>query len=243
MANIFEDIEEMASFSRLRTPRRRKQAVKKDRDKQLIRLYKEDQRLRKQHRDLPMMDLLPPVQKGWKRYFVLRDDVRQSALGTFYEQILQKINTTQYSSEKVFKQKKKRLGKRIYVEKTQKLHEINAYELPKLKLTDKELACFEWRTAQRQYGNKTSEILVLVFTEPWRFVLRVRPNIITKIRAKDSELEQRMGEINAVLYDNYANNGRLHKLRGRRGYKNIDSKKYANPLKNLPTQEILDYFQ
>ncbi|MDZ7900020.1 MAG: hypothetical protein U5N85_18600 [Arcicella sp.] len=75
-------------------------------NKQLIRLYREDRSLRKQKYELPMIDLVPPIQRGWKRYFIVREDVRRSKMGVFYENLLQKINTVQHSADKTFKVKK-----------------------------------------------------------------------------------------------------------------------------------------
>jgi hypothetical protein len=40
--------------------------------------------------------LEPPVQRGWKRTFVLRADVASSAKAVFYQGILDKINRVDY---------------------------------------------------------------------------------------------------------------------------------------------------
>ncbi|KAA0127161.1 hypothetical protein FY557_14330 [Chryseobacterium sp. SN22] len=48
------------------------------------------------------------------------------------------------------------------------------------------------------------------FTEPWRFVLRVRPNIITHYKPIQSDLEKDMDETNSFL-DQYKVQGIIHK--------------------------------
>ena len=109
---ILEDIIAMSESSifienqfKIRTKRRRKRASIEAKDKKLIRLYKQEKELRKRKYNLPMIDLSPPIQKGYKRFFVVREDIKRSKLGSFYENLLQKINTFQYSSTKIFKKK------------------------------------------------------------------------------------------------------------------------------------------
>ena len=74
--DILEDIIEISGSStysenqfRIRTKRRRKRASIEANDKKLIRLFKEERKLRKQKHELPMIDLVPPIQKGFKRFF------------------------------------------------------------------------------------------------------------------------------------------------------------------------------
>src|SRR5688572_3974164 len=72
---------------RLRTVRQRKRMQYEDFDKQLIKLYKEDKALGIKANNLGWEPLTPPVQKGWKRFFVLRDDVARSKHAEFFENI------------------------------------------------------------------------------------------------------------------------------------------------------------
>ena len=46
---------------------------------------------------------------------------------------------------------------------------------------------------------KKELVKVYVFKEPWRFVLRVRPNVISKVKAFSAELESRQKKINSYL--------------------------------------------
>ena len=231
---------ELLASLRLRTERRRKKDAIDDKNKQLIRLYREDKSLNKQKWELPMIDLIPPIQRGWKRYFIVREDVRRSKMGTFYENLLQKINTVQYNADKAFKVKKKRKGRRIYEAKEQLLKEIYTYELVKFKLTERELACFELKTVRVLRYKMIYEKQVYVFKEPWRYVLRIRPNMIDKVKAHDNELEQRIAEVHAKIWHNYSNSGRIIKLGFARSYRWSYSKnpKYLNPLKNVPLKDI-----
>jgi hypothetical protein len=236
------DESEWQPYSRIRSKRTRKRAAIKDQDKRLIGLYKEEKALSKQKYALPMIDLKPPVQKGWKRYFVVREDVRRSRDGVFYENLLQKINTWQYSDTKDFKKRVKRFGKKTYEVRKQTVEEILLYQLPKKKFTEREFACFDLKTKLEKQGNKIVEKAYYEFREPWRYVLRVRPNIIDKIKAIDVELEQKIAELRNIVYDNHKNNGRLHQLRGWSGYHWRSEEKYKNPLGNISKQDIIAYF-
>jgi hypothetical protein len=84
-----------------------------------------------------------------------------------------------------------------------------------------------------------------VFSEPWRFVLKVRPNMITKIRKIDAELESRMQEINSFLKRNDYQ-GRLSRLKGERykwkewKLKNYEKHTEADLFNNKPLLQVLD---
>jgi hypothetical protein len=213
-------------------------------DKKLIGKYKNDQALRKTKLDLPLVDLNPPIQKGWKRYFILREDVRRSKVGPFFENLLQKINTTQYSPTKDFKKKKRKMGRKIYLEKEQKLKTFYPWEIPKLKLSEKEMAFFTQKIEVKTVAKKVVEMPFFEITEAWRFTLRIRPNIIDKVRVFDNELEQKLAESNNYLYQNIKNRARLSKLRDWGGFSSwhdgIEKLKYDNPIKNTPLWKILD---
>jgi hypothetical protein len=225
---------EIESYRNIRSKRQRKRAIIEANDKKLIGLYKENQRLSKQKRDLPMIDLVPPIQKGWKRYFIVRDDVRRSRDGVFYENLLQKINTFQYHSEKSFKKKKRKESKRIYVEIKQELRIVYPHELPKMKFSERELSCFDYRIIHEVNGRRIVSRFAYVLREPWRYTLRIRPNMIDKVQVHDAVLEQRIKQLNMVLYDNYENRGRMGKLRdwGYDRWGDMERLKYHNPLKD-----------
>jgi hypothetical protein len=82
-----------------------------------------------------------------------------------------------------------------------------------------------------------------VFSESWRFVLKIQPNIITKTRRRDWDLERRYKEIN----DYFDKNGLYGKLRNLQGYSTKYwrvgcQKKYDNPLSNKPIHLVEDEY-
>src|SRR5882762_7889462 len=92
----------------VKSERRKKRLAKTDRDKQLIQLFKRRRELCEQSKLLPLVPLEHPYQRGWKRFFVVRDDVKRSEQAEFYQTLLEKINTTEYHYDKSFKRKKRR---------------------------------------------------------------------------------------------------------------------------------------
>lgn len=228
-----------AQSSRLKSERRRKRLQKKDRDKKLMHLYKEFERLRVEQRNLGFKELIPPVQHGWKRFFVLRHDVMIGKDGKFFQELLEKVNVTEYSHRKDFKVKKKRRGKKVHVDRIQKPREFEEYYFKRLKLTEREQLFF--REENRFYGNNKF-YKVHVFTEPWRYVLRIRPNMITQVRIIDPLLKQRESQI-----DNYFKRndlyGHLFKLMGnhhRYSWPVGEKAKYEAIQKINPLDEIED---
>jgi hypothetical protein len=184
---------------RLRTARQKKRMQYEDFDKQLIHLHKEEKALIKQQRNLGWEPLTPPVQKGWKRSFILREDVARGKQAFFFTGILKKINTFDYSWRKDFKKRKRKHGRKIYVVKPQSLLKPCEYRFSKMEFSEKEKQLFYevWETDFRRRLVKK-----FVFAEPWRFVLRVQPNMIDKVRKIDAVIEAMLKEIADYLERN-----------------------------------------
>jgi hypothetical protein len=182
----------------IKTARQKKRAVKEAQEKLLISLHKERRQLWQQQRNLGYVELNPPIVKGWKRYFVLRDDVARSKDAAFYQGILDKINKVECCNRKDFKRRTKYIRRRKEwkpVEQTVKQSEH--WEFVKLNFTEKEKILFEEKYVKRQW--KKELVRVYVFKEQWRFVLRIRQNIVTKVKLLDVELERRLKEIDDYL--------------------------------------------
>jgi len=224
---------------RLRTVRQKKRMQYEDFDKQLLQIGKEEKQLCKQQYNLGWEPLVPPVQKGWKRFFVLREDVARSRHCEFFENILKKINTYDWHYRKDFKVRKRRYGRNKYGVKAQNLLRPTESHFQQLGFTDDEKQFFyeEWR----QYG-KNDLVKRYVFREPWRFVLRVRPNMIDKIRKNDPLLEERLQEIDNYLKRNDLRNRMAKLLYGRVKwwYGEGEREREKNVLKNKPVHRILN---
>ena len=186
-------------YFRLRSVRSRKRTIRKDVEKQIRKKYKRSRELWKIRKNLPLIPLDKPYQKGFVRFFVVRDDVKQSKDGDFFEGILKKINTYMYSDNRKFLKKKRKFGRKIYVVREQKLRYITSFSwnYPKWELTDRERQYFEKKEkycpVRKIFGTYYQ------FTEPWRFALRIKPNMITHYKPLDLELEKEYAELDSYL--------------------------------------------
>lgn len=229
-------------FYKLKTKRQKIRLAKKDQSKQMIAIHKEEENLRQQKKMLPLVPLDQPYQKGWKRFFVLREDVARSKYADFYESLLEKINTIVYSKDRTFKRKKRRLGKRIWVVREQKLRELSACEWQRnsLKLDEKEKMHFH--PVERVHKNGVC--IVYVFNDPWRFRLKVAPHMITHIKKLDQQLESESRALENTIVRQHLRST-INRLTYGKSYRWVcpkpEDKKKNNILKQ-PVKNILDYF-
>lgn len=226
---------------RLRTARHKKRMQHEDLEKNLINLYKEERALYKQIRELGWEPLLPPVQKGWKRFFVLRDDVARSKQAEFFQNILNKINTYDWSYRKDFIVKKRKFGRKRYGVKEQKLLAPWEWHFDKLGFYENEKQMFHEEYHYVQWNKEP--VKRYVFNEPWRFVLRVRPNMITKVKIKDAVLESKVKLIGDYLRQNDLRKKQTKLLHGNFKYKEWkEFGKYneVNVLKNKSLHQVMD---
>lgn len=227
---------------RLRTARRKKRMQYEDFDKQLLALDREQRTLWHKSRNLGYEPLIPPVQKGWKRCFVLREDVARGKQAAFFNGMLVMINTWDWSHRRDFLVRRRKKGRKFYVTKPQKLREFDDWEFQRCDFTEHERRYFD----RIEYFLKGRIPAVkYVFNEPWRFVLQVHPNVIDKVPVRDAELEARMEYLDKYFERN-AFDGRRNKLvYGRdfgRWWINKYKEKYDehSPLKNRPITRILN---
>lgn len=227
---------------RIRTERQKKRIKRKAHDRHLRNLYREEEELNKQNRILVWQALDPPIQKGWKRFFVLREDVAESKYAVFFENILAKINTYDWHYRRDFKVKKRFRGRKKYVVKPQKIKELDGWQFHRLEFTEAEKLFFDIEYRQERWSQVPQRYYV--FKEPWRFVLRVRPNIIDKVLVRNSIIDARLEEIrNYVTRNNYW----YRQVKLVYGYKwnswsgeKPERERERNPLRNKPIWKIVE---
>ena len=184
---------------RLRSERSRERIRREDLEKQVRQKVKQKRELWKQRRDMPFVPLEKPYQKGFVRFFVVREDVLRSKDAAFFQELLLKINTFFYSENKKFQKRKRKYGRKIYVDRIQNLKKLNLREWkdPKLGLTEKERSYFV-RVEEYSHRKKCVDIYY-EFTEAWRYVLRIKPNMITHYKPVDVELERELSLLDSFL--------------------------------------------
>ncbi|MCO6162789.1 hypothetical protein [Flavobacterium sp. NRK F7] len=243
MGNFTEN--DYAFASRFKSHRRKKRIVKKDFDKQLLSVFERERELFNAKKDLPLVPLEIPYQQGWVRFFVLREDVLRSPQAKFFENLLMKINTYNYSNAKSFSRRVKKKGKRVLVKEHQELYRVypHQWNCPKFGLTDKEKGYFTYVEKKSTTFGRVRVHSYYVFTESWRYVLRVKPYYVTHRKAIDAEIESELGWIENKIM-NFHLRGKIDKLkRGYNRYRYYDEDekpRYCNPYKNKSLQEFYE---
>ncbi|HVS90849.1 MAG TPA: hypothetical protein VHE59_02380 [Mucilaginibacter sp.] len=224
---------------RLKSARRKRRLVKKDRDKQLLRMQKEYDGLKATRSALPYVPLDEPYQRGWKRLWVLRPEAAKSDKADLYQGILDKLTEVQYHYDQSFKQPKRRgAWHRYYFDKLPKLYGIGEYYWNNNwhKFTEDQRAYFKPNKYWDDEKCRWKTCYEFAFTE--LIMIAVVPLIVDKVQLHDNELEQQLAFIDDKLYK-MPHPARLTKISGGY-YKNWysksfpEKKKYRNPLKNKP---------
>lgn len=175
--------------------RRAKRQVRKQKEKEIIGLHKKRKKLYKESRELPWIPVQKPYQSGWKRTFVCREDVLKSSDAEFFENILSRINHVQYSPHKDFRERR-RFRKRG----RKQLPDLSLNSILEEKFYDSEKG-FGKREAKYFYLKEKeryfSKYKVYVFEQPWRFVEKVFPHIVTHQIMLNADLDS---EIDFVKY-------------------------------------------
>lgn len=224
--------ENLAFAIRGKTDRRRKREAFKQKEKQFIQLNKKESQLYKQRTNLGFELLEKPYQKGFKRSFIVRDDVAQTKYGAFYNELLAYINTTKYSLRKDFKKSKKINRKRVLVETSQELESFHDFQFKII--PEKFKSCFLPTVVY--HPNFKSFVIKYKFIEPWKYVLKVEPNMITHRRKIDNELEQEISQIKNKIERCFLRN-KINKAKSKRTkYKEW---KVAHNKKQIPMYKII----
>jgi len=189
-----------------------------------------------------MVQLEEPYQRGWKRSFILREDVARCHAAEFYAILLAKINTETYSTNKGFTHKKRRRGKKVHEVRPQQLADFYTWEWnhPKCKLTDAERTHFY----QKECWCKRANMMVRkwVFAEPWRYMLQVKPRMITHVKMLDKALEREMQQLENRIEINKLRPtiNRLVYGKSYNRWRGVENERQKNPLHHKPLYQILE---
>jgi hypothetical protein len=234
-----EDLLSFIACSRFKSARRRKRLQKKNNDKQLLAMSRNEDELYRRRRALPMIPLEVPYQKGWVRSFVLRADVSYSRDAAFYEELLTKINTSMYSADKLFRTRVRRKQPGERQVRLQQLRTFDDYEFfnPQFKLTELERSHFHLKLKRSRCGRYDRKIYR--FNEPWRYVLQVKPRMITHYKMMDDDLNRALDQLYNRIERRHLR-GRMLKLEYSYHIGRYDvSDREFNPLFNRPLHQIL----
>ncbi|MDR2954774.1 MAG: hypothetical protein LBV43_06820 [Prevotella sp.] len=219
---------------------RRKQTAS---DKEIIGLYKELRSLWHIISNMEYEELEVPIQRGYKRHFELSKSIKWGDEANFFQGILNKINIVQYSKDKQFKKvRSRRLGKYKYRKRGNPML-LDLTEQQFKTLGEKEKWYFY--PIETYYSNTKLWITRYRFIEPWRFEIRIRPNMLTKIQKCNWNAERRKDEIESYLETNklYV---KTEKTRRAYRYWLRDEWYYRppleNPLQNKPLHKVMEEY-
>jgi len=227
-------------YCKLKTARQKKRLQKEDSEKQLRALHRLDMKLWREKQKLPLVPLQAPYQKGWVRTFRLRDDVARSSKAEFYQALLEKINTRDFCNDKSFMRKKGGKRKKGSEPREQWLQTFTEEEWTneKFKLTEQEKQHFFLKEYSNPFNRSVQKRYT--FIEPWRYVLKVRPYIITHAKLLDEVLEQQMQQLDNRIERHHLG-PKIRKLIYGKGYRYRTGEKhqYYNPIKNKQLPDIV----
>lgn len=230
----------LCNFHSKRWKTRRKQAAS---DKMIIALYKELQSLWHIISNMEYEELEVPIQKGFKRHFELNKSIEWKDDTDFFQGILDKINSVQYSKDKQFKKvRSKRLGKYKYKKRGNPML-LDLTERQFKTLSEKEKWYFY--PIKTYYSDTKLWITRYRFIETWRFEICIRPNMLTKIQKRNWEAEHRKDELETFFFTK-RNFIRAEKTRRAYKYWLKDEWYYRppldNPLLNKPLHKVMEEY-
>ena len=114
---------------------------------------------------------------------------------------------------------------------------LHEWSNPNLKLTEQERAHFHLREEVRD----KKLVYKYVFSEPWRYMLKVEPNMITHAKMVDEILEQQIAQLNNYVERRHLGPTMQRAMNGSCWrWKYFEEKaKYRNLLMNMPLHRIL----
>ena len=204
--------------------RREKRKEIESNDKKLLALEREYHKLLDIKWKMPSIPLPVPIQKGYKRFMTLREDIKRRKDADIIQQCLKKVNVTMYCDNAEFERKDWKTGKQIFI--NPELHPIGVGEWQKYVTLEK------WGERQRKYFDfgirywskygYLKKFEGYWIKDEYMFVPKVEPHFLTHYRDVDPAVETRLKEVKSKLWDNWKNDGRLHKLHGWKGWKHDD---------------------
>lgn len=192
-----EDVPEISGL-RILAKRQKIRRIKTGQEKALLEMDRERDRLYGLLYQKEYIELDPPYQQGWRRTFEMRADVAAGSQADQFAEILKLINTVQFSLRKDFKIKKRYKGKKVYRAREQSLNCLGEQQWEKLVSRHRALFYEIWNVDKRTGYRKS-----YVFAEPWRYVLKVRPNMITRLVRINPDLESRCRQLDGMISSNH----------------------------------------
>lgn len=187
------------------------------RDKQLLSLHREYRKLLDIKHSAPLLELDEPYQRGWVRFFRLREDASHRKDVDKLLEILDKINVFQYCRKGTFMQCNPRTGKTEPIGHHPKIYNVGEWE--KLAWSGDYARYFEIRlVTELNWKNQPVRNQRYVFIYPFYFVSHIEKHFVTHQRVAMPDIEKRIAEIENY-FEQHQCWSRLNKLFGVPGYR------------------------
>jgi hypothetical protein len=163
-------------------------------DKHLLRLARELDELWRRRWIRVTLD--EPIQRGWRRFFVLTAKAERRPDKDVLLALLKHIGTERIRNSPDFRKKRGRGRRRRYVEIDQPLRDLTVGEWNARRIPE------EWKRYFHQVRRCHYRVWhdVLIFASPHVFELRIEPHWVTELTVSDPAVDQRIDEINAWLW-------------------------------------------
>jgi hypothetical protein len=180
------------------------------REKLVLRLAREDHRVLQAWHAQPSTPLPEPIQRGWVKSFVLRDDITRREDVRVFRTILAAVNVRVHARNREFKA---RDGSKIGVHpRIIPAREWNQLGWP-ISVTKHFLyGWWRWRKA----GAWARPFLGYKLAHPWMLVEHVEPHFVTHRRPDQPEARERLAEIEGAMA-RLQGWPRVWRMRGRAG--------------------------
>lgn len=201
--------------------RRARRVVKEQRDKKLLSFEREHNELCKAKYELPWIKLDEPLQKGWKRFFVLRKDILNRDDAHVLKDVLRRVNNTQYCDNKEFE--KYIWNKDVWVPMEHHTRPIGIGEAERDPTFNERHRKFLWKGADWWTHHGWRKLFNGYWLKnQWMLEQQIEPHYVTHIQEIDPEIEAKLAHIDKKLYHDWKAYGRLIKLHGWKGWRHND---------------------
>jgi len=175
---------------------------KTEEHKRLRKMLKEYDKLSRARRDTGEWVDVEPYQRGWIRYYVLRDDAKNRKDAREMQQVLDKINTEVHCNNERFERRNWKTGKMEPIPQKPKYLTTEQYN----DLTEKQKSFFvkhDWVEITMYGGYKQKRFVSgYVFEHSYYLVFKKEPNIVTQHWIPNQEIESRFGELKEHMQRN-----------------------------------------
>lgn len=208
-------------------------------NKKAIRLQKEYNNLLTAKYKLPKIELDKPMRSGFKKFFVLRDDIANREDANTFKSILKVINNTIYCKTEDFKAKKYFSKQKENIPHDLKFIGIKEWLDKKYPESWKKYFSIKTKVVRSKHGQYS--FTGYFFKYEYYFVTKVEPHFITHLPQFDPDLESKIAKISDTMHTRGYWNCIQH-MRGKPNpYKDPDNSKQELVAQDMLEAQLFDY--